>query len=246
MTDKAAIILGASGSVGQSLIEEIVRCGKFNRVIAIVRRPLGLNLGTPIDERLVPYMDPPGLTQAVVDALNRHVTDAVGFSVLGVGADTAKLTLKEHRAIDVDLNAAFAKGLKDSGKVAHLVYMSAVGADINAKITGSGVAGMGRYSRVKGEAEAAVQDSGPTVVSIFRPAMIIGSRHTPRLLAVLFTLLSPLIPAKYRPIRTNEIAHAMVAAALGMPGTSAIYSFPEMKKLITNVPKHIKSKSLAP
>ncbi len=73
------------------------------------------------------------------------VTDAVGFSVLGVGAGTAKLSLAEHRAIDVDLNAAFAKGLKESGSVGHLAFMSAVGADVQAKTTGSGAATSSRW-----------------------------------------------------------------------------------------------------
>jgi len=244
MTNKAAIVLGASGSVGQALLEEIVRCGQFCRVIAITRRPLGRKLGARVEERLVTNMDPPGLMQAVVDALSEKADDAVGFSVLGVGANTAKLTLEEHRAIDVELNAAFARGLKDSGKVDHLAYMSAIGADINAKASGSGAAGMGRYSRVKGEAEAAVQDQGPAVVSIFRPSVIIGSQHTPSLLAAVFSLLSPLIPLKYHAIRTSEIAQAMIAAVLSRPDTSAIYSFPEMKNLIATAPSYIKSKGM--
>lgn len=57
--------------------------------------------------------------------------------------------------------------------------MSAAGADPTAAATGSGSAGMARYARVKGEAEEVVKESGPAVVSIFRPGMIIGSQHTP-------------------------------------------------------------------
>jgi len=232
MTNPSAIVLGVSGSVGQALLAEIVGCGRFKRVIVVTRRPLGPNLGAAVEERLVPNMEPAGLAQAVVEALAGIDGDAVGFSVLGVGAGTARLTLQEHRAIDVDLNAAFARGLKESGKVRHLVFMSAVGADIRSKTTGSGAAGMGRYARVKGEAEAAVQEQGPAVVSIFRPSVILGSRHTPRLIAALFTLLSPLMPAKYRPVRTREIARAMVAGALSTPNASAIYHFAEMQALI--------------
>ena len=232
MPRKAAIILGASGSVGQALLAEIVRSDQFSRVIVITRRPLGLQVGAAVEERLVSNMDPLGLTQAVVDTLAAHDADAVGFSALGVGAGTAKLSLEGHRAIDVDLNAAFARGLRDSGRVHHLAFMSAMGADIHARTTGSGAPGMARYSHVKGEAEAAVLNQGPAVVSIFRPALIIGSRHTPRLLAVALSLLSPLTPAKFRSIRTTEIAQAMVAAAVRTPGTSAVYSYPEMMALI--------------
>jgi uncharacterized protein YbjT (DUF2867 family) len=234
MPDTTAIILGASGSVGQALLAELLRCSQFNRVIVIARRPLGAQAGavTKLVECLVPDMQPQALQQAVVDGLTSADTGAVGFSVLGVGAGTAKLSLAEHRAIDVDLNAAFAKGLKDSGRVHHLAFMSAVGADLQANTTGSGAAGMPRYARVKGEAEQAVLSQGLALVSIFRPSLIIGSVHTPRILAAVLTLIAPLMPAKYRPIRTTEIAQAMVAAARSEPHQSGAYSYTEMKALI--------------
>ena len=231
MTDKAAIVLGASGSVGQALLAEVLRSARFSRVFVMTRRPLGLR-DANAEERLVPDMNPDNLAQAVVDALRDCATEVVGFSVLGIGAGTAKLTLEEHRAVDVDLNAAFARGLKASGKVQHLCFMSAVGADINAKPTSSGAAGMPRYVRVKGESEAAVVSQGPPIVSIFRPSLIIGSKHTPGALAVVLSLLAPVMPAKFRPIRTTEIARAMVAAALRTPAKTAIYQYPEMMELI--------------
>lgn len=232
MTHPAAIVLGASGSVGQALLTEILRSGRFSRVFVMTRRPLNLPADAHAEERLVPQMDPSNLAQAVVEALRDCATDADGFSVLGIGAGTAKLSLEQHRAVDVDLNVAFARGLKLSGKVQHLCFMSALGADINARTTGSGAAGMPRYARVKGESEAGVVSEGPPVVSIFRPGVIIGSQHTPPVLAVVLRLLAPITPAKYRPIRATEIAQAMVAAALRPPVRSAIYHYPEMKALI--------------
>jgi uncharacterized protein YbjT (DUF2867 family) len=197
----------------------------------MTRRPLGLQLGAQVEERLVPKMEPDELCQAVVDALREVDGEVVGFSVLGVGAGTAKLSLDEHRAVDVELNAAFARALKASGKVQHLAFMSSIGADANARTTGSGAAGMPRYLRVKGESEAAVMSQGPAVVSIFRPAMIIGSRHTPSLLAAVLSLFARLTPARFRSIRTTEIAEAMVAAALHPPTQSGIYNHPEMMAL---------------
>jgi uncharacterized protein YbjT (DUF2867 family) len=236
MAGRTAVILGASGSVGQALLAEVVRSGGFARVLVMTRRPLKLQPGAQVEERLVPDMEPGKLAQAAVDALREAGGEVIGFSVLGVGAGTARLSLEEHRAVDVELNAAFARGLAASGKVQHLAFMSAVGADLNARTTGSGAAGMARYSRVKGEAEAAVRRHGPAVVSIFRPAMIIGSRHTPWLLAAVLPLFARLTPAKFRSIRTTEIAQAMVAAALRPPVRSAIYHYPEMMALIAGNP----------
>jgi uncharacterized protein YbjT (DUF2867 family) len=231
MTNRTAIVLGASGSVGQALLAEILQCGSFQRVLVMTRRPLPLPAGSTVEERLVPAMTPEALAQAVVEALQSLEGEVLGFSVLGVGAGTAKLTLEEHRAVDVALNAAFAQGLKASGKVHHLLFMSAIGADHNARTTGSGAAGMARYARVKGEAEVAVTREGPAIVSIFRPALILGSQHTPRLLAALLPLFTWLTPVNFRSIRTTEIARAMVAAALHTPAQSAIYNYRKMMDL---------------
>jgi uncharacterized protein YbjT (DUF2867 family) len=234
--EQTAIILGASGSVGQALLAQLVRCGAFSRVLVVARRPLGVPAGAPasvqVQELLVPDMAPGPLCQVVTEALRGVEGEVTGFSVLGVGAGTAKITVDAHRAVDVDLNAAFARGLKASGKVGHLAFMSAIGADATAKVTGSGAAGMPRYARVKGEAEVAVRQQGPAVVSIFRPAMILGSRHTPGLVATVLPLFAAITPARYRSIRTTEIAQAMVARALQPPAQSAIYTYAEMMALI--------------
>jgi uncharacterized protein YbjT (DUF2867 family) len=182
-------------------------------------------------EILVPTMTPEHLEGAVRDAAAVCEGDIVGLSVLGVGAGTARLTIDEHRAVDVALNAAFARGLAASGHSTHFALMSAVGADASASAGGSGAAGTSRYNRVKGEAEAAVLASGIPVVSIFRPSMIIGSQHTPWVLETLLPLLSFITPSKYRSIRAEQIATAMVTTSRTPPAASAIYHYSEMVAL---------------
>jgi uncharacterized protein YbjT (DUF2867 family) len=237
MTNTTAIILGASGSVGKALLAEVVRSKQFSRVIVVCRRSMLAEIGSipTVEECLVPDMQPTTLRQSVLAALHNGDSDAVGFSVLGVGAGTAHMSIAQHRAVDVELNAAFAAGLKESGRVHHLVFMSAIGADITASDTGSGAAGMPRYARVKGEAEHAVLHQGIEVVSIFRPSLIVGSQHTPWILSSAMSLVSPLIPTKYRPIQTVTIAQAMVAIALTPPIASAMYTYKEMTDLAASV-----------
>ena len=231
---RAAVVLGASGSVGKALVTELIRNQSFSPIVTMVRRSqpdqvaMAREAGVELRETLVPVMDPAGLEAATTDAIRSVEGDAVGFGVLGVGAGTAKLTIDEHRAVDVQLNAAFARGLKASGRVKHLAFMSAAGANPAAAATGSGAAGMARYARVKGEAEEAVKQSGPAVVSIFRPAMIIGSQHTPWLLEKTLPAFSFLTPAKYKSITVGQIAKAMIATSLNMPAKSAVYHYPEM------------------
>jgi uncharacterized protein YbjT (DUF2867 family) len=241
MTSKrTAIVLGGSGSVGSALLRELLHDGAFDAVITLSRLPLSdavamaRSTGRKLIEKLVPEMKPAPLAAATLEAAKEVDGDLEGFSVLGVGAGTAKLTLEEHRAVDVALNEAFARALRDSGKVRHLAFMSAVGADPMAKATGGGAAGMSRYRRVKGESEDAVRASGPAVVSVFRPGMIIGSQHTPWILEKALPLFSFVTPAKYKSIRTDEIAKAMIATAKHHPATSATYHYPEMMALIAN------------
>ncbi len=234
---QAAVVLGASGSVGNGLIRELIRNGSFRPIVTLVRRSqpaqiaMARDAGVELREALVPAMDPSGLEAATTEAIRSLEGDVVGLSVLGVGAGTAKLTIDAHRAIDVQLNAAFARGLKASGRVKHLAFMSAAGADPTAAATGSGAAGMARYARVKGEAEEAVKESGPAIVSIFRPGLIIGSRHTPWLLEKVLPAFSFVTPAKYRSITVEQIAKAMVATSLRTPARSDVYHFPEMMAL---------------
>lgn len=235
---RTAIVLGASGSVGTALLRELFHDGGFAAVITLSRRSIpeavamARTAGRTLVEKLVPEMKPAPLAAATLAAAREVDGDLVGFSVLGVGAGTAKLSLEEHRAVDVALNEAFARALRDSGKVRHLAFMSAAGADPTAKATGSGGAGMSRYNRVKGESEEAVRASGPATVSVFRPAMIIGSQHTPWLLEKTLPLFSFITPAKYRSITAEQIAKAMIAAAKHTPATSAVYHYPEMMELI--------------
>ena len=235
---RSAIVLGGSGSVGTALLRELFHDDGFQAVITLSRRSLpeavalARAAGRGLLEKVVADMTPDALAAATLEAAQSVAGDLEGFSVLGVGAGTAKLTLEEHRAVDVGLNEAFARALRDSGKVQHLAFMSAAGADPTAKASGSGAAGMSRYNRVKGESEEAVRASGPAVVSVFRPGMIIGSQHTPWLLEKALPLFSFVTPAKYRSIRAEQIAKAMIVTAKDHPATSATYHYPEMMALI--------------
>jgi uncharacterized protein YbjT (DUF2867 family) len=234
---KAALVLGASGSVGNALIKELIAQRSFDPIVTLVRRSqpdqvtLARAAGVELREHLVPAMDPASVEAATVDIVRSLQGDVVGLSVLGVGAGTAKLTIDEHRAIDVHLNAAFARGLKASGRVNHLAFMSAVGANPQASASGSGAAGMPRYARVKGESEEAVKENGPAVVSIFRPAMIIGSQHTPWLLEKVLPVFSFVTPSTFKSISVEQIAKAMVATSLDTPAKSGLYHYPEMLAL---------------
>lgn len=237
---RTAIVLGGSGSVGAALLRELFHDGGFDTVVTLPRRSqpevveMARAAGIRLVEQLVPEMNPEGLAAETLEAARQLDGDVEGFSVLGIGAGTAKLTIDQHRAIDVTLNESFARALRDSGKVHHLSFMSAVGADASSSATAGGGAGMPRYNRVKGESEEAVRRSGPAVVSVFRPAMIIGSQHTPWLLEKFLPLVSFVTPGRFKSIRVDQIAKAMISAAKHHPAASTVYHYPEMMMLIAS------------
>ncbi|WP_353265560.1 hypothetical protein [Gemmatimonas sp.] len=241
---RTAIVLGASGSVGGALVRALLHDGAFDLVITLGRKSLPDVLamarasGRELREQLVPDMTPAALTAATVGALRDIDGDVAAFSVLGIGAGTANMSIDAHRAVDVELNAAFARGLRDAGNVRHLAYMTAVGADATASEAGSGAAGMARYNRVKGESEVAVRAQGPAVVSFFRPSMILGSKHTPWILAKLLPVFSVFTPSKFRSITAEQIAMAMIATTKAKPTTSAIYHYREMIDAIARGTTH--------
>ncbi|MBE2253398.1 MAG: NAD(P)H-binding protein [Myxococcus sp.] len=236
-TTQPAVVLGASGSVGGALIDELIRSGAFRPIVTLVRRSQPEQVaqaraaGVELREVVLPQMSAAQVEAATLEAVGAIDATWAGLSVLGVGGGTAKLTLEAHRAVDVQLNAAFARGLSASGKVAHLAFMSAGGADPSASETGSGAAGMARYNRVKGEAEEAVKAGGPRVVSIFRPGLIVGSRHTPWVLEKVLPLFSFVTPEKYKSITVRQIAKAMVETCRHPPAATAVLHYPEMLAL---------------
>ena len=89
---QAAVVLGASGSVGNALIKELIRNGSFKPIVTVVRRSqpdqvaMARDAGVELRETLVPAMDPAGLETATTEAIRSLEGDVVGLSVLGVGA----------------------------------------------------------------------------------------------------------------------------------------------------------------
>ncbi|WP_396215164.1 hypothetical protein [Gemmatimonas sp.] len=112
---RTAIVLGASGSVGGALVRALLHDGAFDMVITLGRTSLPDVLamaratGREVREQLVPDMTPAALAAATALALRDIDGDVAAFSVLGIGAGTANMSIDAHRAVDVELNAAFAR-----------------------------------------------------------------------------------------------------------------------------------------
>lgn len=191
-----ALVLGATGLVGRSLLEVLERDGRYDSVVAAVRRPSDLARG-----KVREHVD--AMTGDVTAPAVDHVYCALGTTMKKAGSKEAFLR------VDKELPLAWARAAKASGAKA-FALVSSVGASPSSSTF---------YLRVKGETEDALRDLGFDRLILARPSFLMGNREEHRLgekLALPFArALSPLLMgsiAKYKPIEAHDVAQAMVHA----------------------------------
>ncbi|MEH7383500.1 oxidoreductase [Bacillus sp. JJ1533] len=200
MERKTALIAGATGLIGNQLLQLLLDSSNYKKVYAIVRRPLEIK--------------DPKLTEVVVDfdRLDEYkqyfAVDDV-FVCLGTTIKKAK-TQEAMYKIDVDYPVEIGRIAKEMGAT-HYLVVSAMNADKQSKIF---------YPRIKGELEENVQKLAFDTLSIFRPSLLLGNRDEYRLgeelAAVLFKGLKFLFVGplrKYRAVEGKTVAKAMYKAA---------------------------------
>lgn len=220
MTNKTALILGATGVVGTQLVKEISNSKIYKEIHLLTRREM--------------KFPEPKCTGHVVDFENLskyadlfNVTDV--FICLGTTIKNAK-SKEAFRKVDYDYVIEAAKMAKASD-VEKLLVITAMGADSKSKFF---------YSRVKGDVEGTLQHLKLNSVQIFRPSLLIGERKEFRAGEKISGMLSsfakflfvgPLRP--YRAIEANKVAAAMYAAAQTTARGYHFYNSDEIEKLAT-------------
>ncbi|WP_286197926.1 NAD(P)H-binding protein [Bacillus sp. ISL-34] len=222
MTNKTALILGATGVVGTQLVKEISNSNIYSEIHFLTRRE-------------VKFTDPKCIGQVVdFDNLSQYadlfkVTDV--FICLGTTIKKAK-SKEAFRKVDYDYVIQAAKMAKTSN-VEKLLVITAMGANSKSKFF---------YSRVKGDVEGTLQHLELNTVHIFRPSLLLGEREEFRagekisgLLSTFakFVFVGPLRP--YHAIEANKVAAAMYAAAQTKAQGYHFYNSDEIEKLAQSV-----------
>jgi uncharacterized protein YbjT (DUF2867 family) len=217
---RTAAIFGATGLVGRLCLDLLLADERYARVVAIGRRE-----PTQSDPKLEVRRAALDTAAALDDPTLGPVDDV--FCCLGTTLKKAG-SQEAFRRVDLDYVGNAASFANRRG-AHHFLMVSAIGADARSRVF---------YSRVKGEAEAAVAKLGIERVSIFRPSFILGAREETRLGerigmvvagALSFALVGQL--AKYRPIAATTIARAMLAAAAKPAPGITVYEFDRMAAL---------------
>ncbi len=215
---KKAILIGATGLIGHHLLTKVLANENYNEVLVISRKTLNISH--------------PKLKEVIInfDELANYASEIVGDVVFCCLGTTIKKTpdLAVYRKIDYQYpldvaNIAFANGAKQY----HLV--SALGADVKSRLF---------YNRTKGEVERDLQEIPFQAIHIYRPSLLDGSRKEERLaeniMIVLMRLLNPILIGqlkKYRSIKIEKVADAMLRKASSGESGIHIYASDEIAKL---------------
>jgi uncharacterized protein YbjT (DUF2867 family) len=197
MQPYSAVVLGATGNVGQQITNLLAVSPAVRQVVVVNRRQTDEFEGMPkVHEVVVPDMDK---LAEVVETAAREAGATVGFCAIGVGKGSQKMPEAEVHRIEVRYPEAFARGCK-AGGVLSMGLMTAVGADINSSFT---------YVRIIGEKERAVTGVGIPALGIYKPSVIFGNSNTPSYLRYVVPAVQWLLPSRYHSIHKNELARAM-------------------------------------
>lgn len=221
MSERLRICLvGASGLVGSALIRACV--GRDDvRLVAVARQELALPLGARMEVLLA---DPANWGDAIAAARPHTLVSALGTTWAKAGKDEAAF-----RAVDEDLVLACARWGVEGG-ARQLIAVSSVGADPHARSF---------YLRVKGEVERALAKVGYQRLDLIRPGLLRGVRAERRPLEGIGQIVAPLIDpllggnrARYRSIRGDMLAEAILALAQEKARGRFVHEWPAMDRLL--------------
>jgi uncharacterized protein YbjT (DUF2867 family) len=195
---KHALLVGASGLVGDRCLVRLLDHPAYDRVTVLSRRPLERS-HAKVRVELVNFDDPQSPGERWDD-----IFCCLGTTIRKAGSQ------ENFRRVDHDYPLALAKLGKAAG-ARQFLLVSALGADAQSSVF---------YSRVKGETERDIAAIGLPKVFFMRPSILLGERreHRPgeRAGILVGQLLAPLLMGplrKYRPIHADDVAAAMLYAA---------------------------------
>ena len=190
------LLVGATGAVGRQVLTAAIADPRVAQVIAPTRRPLPAQ--AKLDNPLIDFVHLPAeASWWQVDA----VICTLGTTIKAAGSPAA------FAAIDRDLPIQVAHLARQGGATRY-----ALNSSLGASLAGN------FYLRTKAEAEAGIRAIGFPTYTIVRPSLIDAVREESRLgesigLAVA-RAFQPLIPRRYRAVKAERIACALLEGVL--------------------------------
>ncbi len=196
---KTAIVIGATGLVGNHITQKLLDDARYEKVKVFVRRSLNIN-SPKLEEHIVDF-----------DKIDVWKDSLIGdelYSALGTTIKKAGSKEVQYK-IDFTYQYEIAKAASQNGVLKYLLVSSA----------GANYKSNNFYLRMKGKLDEAVQQLSFDQIIIFMPSILAGNRSEKRFgesigIKIAGTI-TKIIPAlkKYRPIEASRVAEAMIKSA---------------------------------
>jgi uncharacterized protein YbjT (DUF2867 family) len=213
-----AIVIGATGLVGNLILKELLNDDDFSEVRIFVRKSAGI-INPKLKEIVNPLKD--------IIPMSAEIQGDVLFNALGTTIKQAG-SKEEQQRIDRDLPVKFAKIASENG-VRIMINVSSAGANING----------GFYLKTKAEMEKGTEEFFPGKAFHFRPGLLIGKRKDfrffERIAFGVMKVIDPILVGsskKYRSMPTDKLAKAMVNLSKNPPVKGNILHFPEIMQCL--------------
>jgi len=201
------MLIGATGVVGAQVLALALADARFSKLVAPTRRPLpahGKLLNPVVDFDKLPNDAAWWQVDAVICTL--------GTTIRAAGSQAA------FAAVDLELPVRIGRIARQAGAKRY-----ALNSSMGASHAGN------FYLRTKAQAETALRAIGYPFFTIVRPSLIDAKRDQARPLEcaaiVVARILKPLIPYRYRAVKPNRIARALIDGVLAdAPGERIIES----------------------
>ena len=190
-----AIVIGATGLVGRSLVDQLAEADHVDSIVTLTRRP-AMHSSAKVDNQVIDFDHPEDYAALFKGDLL--------FSCLGTTRKKAG-SIAAQRIVDLEYPYKAAQLAAEQG-VRHYLLISAAGADPNSK---------NPYLRMKGELEKKVQTLPFNRISIFQPSLLLGKREEVRVGEKIGGWILPVISIipglrRFRPIAAERVAGKMV------------------------------------
>jgi len=219
-------IVGATGTVGKTVVSALLADASIESVLLISRRTFPdetVKADARVKELILPdftaeALKAPNVQEALADTQALFITLGAGAPSKGTSADLV--------LADLELPGALAETAKAAG-VAHAALLSSIGANASASSWwGWPGAGGGLYLQTKGKIENKIRELGFASAAVYRPGAILENPNTGAFWNWFFPKIDSVLPQRYQSLTATQIGAAMVAGAkraiAGTPLPSAV------------------------
>lgn len=210
---KKAIVIGATGLVGNELVKLLCQTTEVSEVVVIARRKLAYN-HDKLKCHIVDF-------EKLVEHSYLFQGDVL-FSCLGTTKKQAK-TIEAQRKVDLNYQYLIAE-MAANNNIQDYLLVSSSGANNKSRSP---------YLRMKGDLEEKVRALSFERISILQPSLLLGKRQEFRIMETLASAILPILCKlpllkRYRPISGQQVAHKLLDVYQNQTEHQATYTLDEL------------------